>query len=61
MLNAEGHNAIPSGSCLSWNNTKDRKKRVIGTMSPESTGGKKKTSLFQGHPVDSAHTLATDS
>jgi len=58
MLNSEGHNAIPSGSYLSWNNTKDRKKRVIGTMSPESTG-KKKTSLFQGNLVDSDHTLAT--
>jgi hypothetical protein len=57
MLNAEVHDAIPSGSCLSWNNTKDRKKRVIGTMSPESTG--KKKPLFQGNLVDSDHTLAT--
>jgi hypothetical protein len=37
MLNAEVHDAITSGSCLSWNNTKDRKKRVIDTMYPEFT------------------------
>ena len=41
MLNAEVHDAIPSGSCPSWNNTKDREKRVIGAMSPESTEKKK--------------------
>jgi len=57
MLNAEVHDAITSGSCLSWNNTKDRKKWVIGTTSPEST--EKETSLFQGNLVDSDHTLAT--
>jgi hypothetical protein len=57
MLNAEVHDAIPSGSCLSWNNTKDRKKRVIDTMYPEFT--EKKTWLFQGNLVDSEHTLAT--
>jgi hypothetical protein len=37
MLNTEVHDAIPSGSCLSWKNTKGRKKMVIGTMSPESS------------------------
>jgi hypothetical protein len=57
MLNTEVHDAIPSGSCLSWKNTKGRKKMVIGTMSPESS--EKKTSLFQGNLVDSDHTLAT--
>jgi hypothetical protein len=40
MLNPEVHDAILRGSCLSWNNTKDRKKRAIGTMSPESTDKK---------------------
>jgi hypothetical protein len=44
MLNTEVHDAMPSGSCLSWKNTKDRKKMVIGTMSPESSKKKLRSS-----------------